>query len=1271
MAKTTIEAEVKLDDKGNLKKTAAGAQKAADGLERTASSARNADRNIKGVAAASSSSTKNFSKMSQGMGGLVGAYATFAAQMFALTAAFGFLKRAGDLQQLQSGQQAYTAATGVAMRVLAKDIQEATNAQINFRDASQAAAIGVAAGLSPGQLKELGTAAKDVSKILGRDVTDSFNRLIRGVTKAEPELLDELGIILRLDTATQKYADTLNKGKDDLNSFERSQAVVNEVLEQARDKYGRINEIIGGDSANQFTQLGVVMSEIADEIALYLLPAFQAVGKILIDTPALALASFGLLIAGPIRAMGFSVAGLGETLKEFSADSAAMSKNLLTASTDASVGLDMQKNKLRALTQEVLKSPLYKGESKVLTKIAGGGRITGFEMASLKTAVRSAETQLKSHDVVVRGIFKGMNKAVVAEYAAMLTQMGLLEKQKQRGTIAWAAGMKGAIIGIGAAGAAAGAALLAGLNYLTLFIAAISIGYIAFEAIKGFLYPAEELSNAEKSYKYLTDRIKELNDQMKHTVEIQKILLEDGAGYMGTAGAIATLGNQLGMLSQAQTTQLATDLASARKVTAELQQYDRETRAMLDDSPGNADRHILHHFFPFEATKTAINAYRREFGRPEYTERQDAAKKFFENQLELVKLIRSQGNLDYKPLKQFQEAVESGNADNMVEASTALQGFGTQMAIMSRNAKAAKDGMTDFYSSLFKTSSAENQLKNLRTAMNDLLDMGSQVTEEDLYNPIKRNALGIDNRGLDRTQQAEYKALEDNFTVVEKTVTMDAKHQVNSVYRKGQLLRLQNKEKTNTNDLAIQNQVLLNLQGEAEDKIEKIQFLQNLVVQESKEETNERKRSILLLKEELLGLGEKIEGEEKVRDKLADQLQLQIDILKTATAQELLQTRQKLLAVEQKQLDLLLEQEKLRQKAAKTKITRNILETGQTNPFAFLDEQERRLKMERDEARRHAQFLKDNEQEMFDTKKRAIDMEYKLAGVQMAATKFDLQAKLSQMEKRKDDPDFNLQNYNDTIALIKDITDLTSPNGLLAQNQKSAIANVRTGISQGIRDAELQVDLLEDALRKLGATQEFADGIAQSINSSLTNAMEGFIMGTMNAKDAFKSFASSVIADMARIASQQAASAILGSVMKMFTMGAGGGAGAGGGSIVEGSDSFIDIFSDDMYRTGGYTRKGYSTGGVARGPDSGYTAVLHGNEAVVPLPDGRRIPVQLQGGGGVNNITVNVSSDGQTQTQGSSSAQAAGLGRAIALAVQKEIQQQKRSGGMLSPYGAA
>lgn len=47
-----------------------------------------------------------------------------------------------------------------------------------------------------------------------------------------------------------------------------------------------------------------------------------------------------------------------------------------------------------------------------------------------------------------------------------------------------------------------------------------------------------------------------------------------------------------------------------------------------------------------------------------------------------------------------------------------------------------------------------------------------------------------------------------------------------------------------------------------------------------------------------------------------------------------------------------------------------------------------------------------------------------------------------------------------------------------------------------------------------------------------------------------------------------------------------------------------------------------ANGGTFSGPKTGYAATLHGTEAVVPLPNGRSIPVEAQGGTGGNDQTL-------------------------------------------------
>ena len=142
---------------GKLKNT----KKATDNLSRSEATL---NRNFKGASQQSSNTTKNFSKMAQGItGGLVPAYATLAANIFAITAAFRFLQDAANYRILIEGQQEFATRTGDSLATVTRRLREATGGQLAFAEAAQSAAIGRAAGLSATQLSRLGTLAKNAS----------------------------------------------------------------------------------------------------------------------------------------------------------------------------------------------------------------------------------------------------------------------------------------------------------------------------------------------------------------------------------------------------------------------------------------------------------------------------------------------------------------------------------------------------------------------------------------------------------------------------------------------------------------------------------------------------------------------------------------------------------------------------------------------------------------------------------------------------------------------------------------------------------------------------------------------------------------------------------------------------------------------------------------------------------------------------------------------------------------------------------------------------
>lgn len=118
----------------------------------------------------------------------------------------------------------------------------------------------------------------------------------------------------------------------------------------------------------------------------------------------------------------------------------------------------------------------------------------------------------------------------------------------------------------------------------------------------------------------------------------------------------------------------------------------------------------------------------------------------------------------------------------------------------------------------------------------------------------------------------------------------------------------------------------------------------------------------------------------------------------------------------------------------------------------------------------------------------------------------------------------------------------------------------------------------------------------------------------------------------------------------------------------EGANFFASLFGFGGRQGGIMSRHGrsYSQGGVADGPTAGYPAVLHGREAVVPLPNGRSIPVDIgKQQMGNNNVSININMEEGTSDTKSDAEDAKALGQAINTAVLQVLEREQRQGGLL------
>jgi phage-related minor tail protein len=107
-------------------------------------------------------------------------------------------------------------------------------------------------------------------------------------------------------------------------------------------------------------------------------------------------------------------------------------------------------------------------------------------------------------------------------------------------------------------------------------------------------------------------------------------------------------------------------------------------------------------------------------------------------------------------------------------------------------------------------------------------------------------------------------------------------------------------------------------------------------------------------------------------------------------------------------------------------------------------------------------------------------------------------------------------------------------------------------------------------------------------------------------------------------------------------------------------------FANGGIAPGGF--RAFASGGVVTGPTLGLVGEGRYNEAIIPMPNGKSVPVELGGAMGspiTSNIVVNVSSDGKTSSSNTGS-DSAGLGRRLEGAVKQVIVDELRPGGLLS-----
>lgn len=216
-------------------------------------------------------------------------------------------------------------------------------------------------------------------------------------------------------------------------------------------------------------------------------------------------------------------------------------------------------------------------------------------------------------------------------------------------------------------------------------------------------------------------------------------------------------------------------------------------------------------------------------------------------------------------------------------------------------------------------------------------------------------------------------------------------------------------------------------------------------------------------------------------------------------------------------------------------------------------------------------------------------------------------------------------------------------------------------------------DWVEKTKKELEDFNAMAESAADGIAGEFGKAFSGILQGTMSLQEglgqAFTNigamFADMVAQMLVKYAMMQIFKGIFGfSDGGVVNASGGGGTPSGGGGSPLAGVIGLTAANGAVWQ-GGFTP--FATGGVVNGPTLGLVGEGRFNEAIVPLPNGKSIPVEMNGSAGSNiatNITVNVN-NGQVSSQ-SSGKQGNNLARNLEGAVKQVIMREMQPGGLIS-----
>lgn len=189
----------------------------------------------------------------------------------------------GRLYDLENSFDKLAKGAGTSMDTLLSELQEATAGTIENSALIENSVRAAMLGLPIEKMSGLFKIARQQSVAMGEDMGFMLDSIVKGIGRASPMILDNLGITISLGEVYENAAKSLGKKTEELTKAEQQQALTNAVLEWGAQKEKDLGGVVTSN-VDSYKRMEAAVKNVKDQMSKYyfdtLAPVIEGIGNL-------------------------------------------------------------------------------------------------------------------------------------------------------------------------------------------------------------------------------------------------------------------------------------------------------------------------------------------------------------------------------------------------------------------------------------------------------------------------------------------------------------------------------------------------------------------------------------------------------------------------------------------------------------------------------------------------------------------------------------------------------------------------------------------------------------------------------------------------------------------------------------------------------------------------------------------------------------------------------------------------------------------------------